>query len=144
MIGAINLFSIGPGELRQTDVDAAQAMADVAAIAIVQHRAALEAQVVDEQLADALNSRIVIEQAKGIIAERRGRDMEQAFAMLRTHALSHNRRLVDVAQDVVAGALVASRSSVRLRRRPPDDQPRAMQPRRKPTTAEPAWDRARA
>ena len=80
VIGALNLFHIEPGEMRQADVDAAQALADVATIAILQHRAALEAQVLNEQLNHALNSRIVIEQAKGMVAEREGLDMEQAFA----------------------------------------------------------------
>ena len=60
--------------------ESAQALADVATIAILQHRATLEAQVLNEQLNQALNSRIVIEQAKGIIAQREGLDMEQAFA----------------------------------------------------------------
>ena len=86
MIGALNLFHIEPGEMRQADVAAAQAMADVATIGVLQHRAALEAQVLNEQLNHALNSRIVIEQAKGIIAEREGLNMDQAFSTLRNHA----------------------------------------------------------
>ena len=64
----------------EADVDAAQALADVATIAILQHRAAREAQVLNEQLNQALNTRIVIEQAKGMVAERDGLDMEEAFA----------------------------------------------------------------
>jgi GAF domain-containing protein len=108
VIGALNLFHIEPGEMRQADVAAAQAMADVATIALLQHRAALEAQVLNEQLNHALNSRIVIEQAKGIIAEREGLNMEQAFSTLRNHARYHNLRLVDVAHDVIDGTLAAS------------------------------------
>ena len=108
VIGALNLFHIEPGEMRQADVAAAQAMADVATIGVLQHRAALETQVLNEQLNHALNSRIVIEQAKGIIAERKGLNMEQAFSTLRNHARSHNRRLVDVARDIIDGALAAS------------------------------------
>ena len=80
VIGALNLFRVEPGPMDAADIVAAQAFADVATIAILQHRAALEAQVVNEQLNDALNSRIVIEQAKGVLAERAGLDMEQAFA----------------------------------------------------------------
>ena len=98
VIGALNLFHVEPGEMRQGDVDAAQALADVATIAILQHRAALEAQVLNEQLNHALNSRVVIEQAKGMVAERLGLNMEQAFSRLRSHARNHNLRLVDVAQ----------------------------------------------
>jgi GAF domain-containing protein len=107
VIGALNLFHINPGEMRQTDVDAAQAMADVATIAILQHRAALEAQIVNEQLNHALNTRVVIEQAKGMVAEREALSMEQAFAALRSHARNHNLRLADVAHDVIDGTLAA-------------------------------------
>ena len=105
VIGALNLFHVEPGEMRKPDVDAAQAFADVATIAILQHRAASEAHVVNEQLNGALNTRVVIEQAKGIVAERQGLDMEHAFATLRNHARNHNLRLVDVATDVIGGSL---------------------------------------
>jgi GAF domain-containing protein len=105
VIGALNLFHVHPGEMRQADIAAGQAMADVATIAILQHRAALEAQLINEQLNHALNSRVAIEQAKGMLAERVGLDMEQAFSRLRNHARNHNLRLVDVAQDVLDGRL---------------------------------------
>lgn len=108
IIGALNLFHAAPGEMRRADVDAAQAFADVATIAILQHRAALEAQVLNEQLDHALKSRIVIEQAKGMVAERAGLDMQQAFAALRNHARNHNLRLADLASDVIAGATAVS------------------------------------
>ena len=105
IIGALNLFHTEPSEMRQTDIDAAQALADVATIAILQHRAEREAQIVNEQLQSALNSRIVIEQAKGIIAERSSVKMEVAFALLRDHSRRNNERLVDVAQSVIDGTL---------------------------------------
>ena len=105
VIGALNLFHQEPGEMREADVEAAQAFADVATIAILQHRAATEARVVNEQLNAALNTRIVIEQAKGVLAERQGLDMEQAFDTLRNHARNHNLKLVDVATDVISGSL---------------------------------------
>jgi AmiR/NasT family two-component response regulator len=73
----------------------------MATITILQHRATLESQIVNEQLSFALNSRIVIEQAKGILAERRSLDMEQAFTLLRTYARNHNLRLIDVAQQII-------------------------------------------
>jgi GAF domain-containing protein len=107
VIGALNLFHVDAGAMRPVDVDAAQAFADVATIAILQHRAATEAFALNEQLNRALNTRIVIEQAKGMIAERQGLDMEQAFATLRNHARNHNLRLADVASDVIEGALLA-------------------------------------
>jgi GAF domain-containing protein len=107
VIGAINLFHVEPGVMRDADIEAAQAFADVATIAILQHRAATEAHALNEQLHRALNTRIVIEQAKGMIAERQGLDMEQAFAKLRNHARNHNVLLADVAADVIEGALPA-------------------------------------
>ena len=107
VMGALNLFHVEPGGMRQADIAAAQAMADIATIAVLQHRATLEAQLVNEQLNHALNSRIVIEQAKGMLAERRNLDMEQAFAQLRTHARNHNLRLADVARDLIGGELAA-------------------------------------
>jgi len=107
VIGALNLFHLEPGEMRQVDIDSAQAFADVATIAILQHRASLEAQVLNEQLHHALNSRIVIEQAKGIVAERQHLNMEQAFSTLRNYARNHNCRLVEVAEAVIDGSLSA-------------------------------------
>jgi GAF domain-containing protein len=108
VIGALNLFHIEPGAMRQTDIESAQALADVATIAILQHRATLEAQHLNEQLNHALNSRVVIEQAKGMVAHRESLNMEQAFATLRNHARNHNLRLADVARDVIAGTLTAA------------------------------------
>ena len=108
VIGALNLFHKKAGEMAPDDINVAQAFADVATIAILQHRAALESQVVNEQLQGALNSRVVIEQAKGVVAQSEKLDMEQAFSMLRNHARSHNLRLADLASDVVTGTLAAS------------------------------------
>jgi GAF domain-containing protein len=108
VIGALNLFRSRPGEMGAADIDVAQAFADAATIAILQHRAAHEAQVVNEQLTHALNSRVVIEQAKGMVAERLDLDMQASFAALRTHARNHNLRLADVADGVINGTLAAS------------------------------------
>ena len=105
VIGALNLFHTDNRELTDADVNAAQAFADIAIIAILQHRAARESQLVNEQLNRALNSRIVIEQAKGMLAERLDLTMEQGFSALRGYARNHNLRLADVANDIVTGAL---------------------------------------
>ena len=105
IIGALNLFRAVEGDLDELDIVAAQALADVATIAILHHRAASEAQLVNEQLTHALNSRIVIEQAKGMLAERTGLNMEDAFSRLRKYARDHNLRLVDVALGIVNGTL---------------------------------------
>ncbi|HUR77600.1 MAG TPA: GAF and ANTAR domain-containing protein [Acidimicrobiales bacterium] len=108
VIGALNLFRRVTGEMNSADTDIAQAFADIATIGILQHRAALESQIVNDQLTHALNSRIMIEQAKGMVAERLNLDMEQAFAVLRNHARDNNLRLVDVSESVIGGTLPTS------------------------------------
>ncbi len=108
VIGALNLFRVGLGEMGPADIEIAQAFADVATIAILQHRAATEAQVINSQLTHALTSRVVIEQAKGIVGERLSLSMEQSFATLRNHARNHNLRLADVASSVIDGTLAPS------------------------------------
>ena len=116
VIGALNLFSDHDGTLSDLDARMAQALTDVATISILQHRIASEAQILNEQLNHALQSRIRIEQAKGMVAEQAGLEMEGAYDLLRTHARGHNRRLVDVAGEVIAGrATAASLGAVRHR-----------------------------
>jgi hypothetical protein len=105
VIGALNLFQVEQGRMSDEDLDAGQALADIATIALLQHQAALEAQVLNKQLNSALNSRVVIEQAKGMVAEREGVDLERAFEILRAYARNHNQRLSDVATSVIIGAL---------------------------------------
>ena len=105
VIGALNLFRASPGALGEDDLVAAQAMADVATIGILQQRAAQEARVLVEQLQTALNSRIVLEQAKGVLAERAQVNLDDAFRMLRVHARAHNLRLRGVAESLIAGTL---------------------------------------
>ncbi|HSL59114.1 MAG TPA: GAF and ANTAR domain-containing protein [Acidimicrobiales bacterium] len=105
VIGALNLFHTGAEGIDDEGVRAARAFADIATIAILQYRATIGSHELIDQLNTALNTRIVIEQAKGIVAERRQLDMERAFAALRGHARNHNLRLADVAKAVVAGTL---------------------------------------
>jgi GAF domain-containing protein len=104
-LGALNLFRAEPGRLSRPDVTTAQALADIATIAILQHQATSESRAVTEQLRSALDSRIAIEQAKGVIAERAGVDMAEAFARLRTYARANQRLLAEVAQEIVDGKL---------------------------------------
>jgi GAF domain-containing protein len=101
-LGSLNLLRDRPGPIGDDDLHAAQALADVATIALIQHRAAEDARILTEQLQTALVSRVVIEQAKGVLAERAGLTMEVAFERLRRFARDHQRRLTDVAQDVAA------------------------------------------
>ena len=85
-IGALNLLSVTRAPMDEADVIVARAFADLAALSIVQHRASAEAQRLNEQLSGALTSRVVIEQAKGVICERADVDLAQAFSRLRAYA----------------------------------------------------------
>jgi GAF domain-containing protein len=104
-LGALNLLSITRSPMGEADIIVARAFADLATLSVVQHRAAAEAQRLNEQLSGALTSRVVIEQAKGVISERAGVDLAEAFSRLRNYARNHNLRLTDVAQAAVDGAL---------------------------------------
>src|ERR1700751_86613 len=104
-LGALNLLSVTRTPMNEADVTVARAFADLATLSIVQHRAAAEAQQLNEQLSAPLTSRAVIEQAKGVIAERAGVDLAEAFSRLRTYARNHNLRLTDVAQAAIDGTL---------------------------------------
>jgi transcriptional regulator with GAF, ATPase, and Fis domain len=108
VIGALSLLREECGELDASDLVAAQALADVATIAILQQRAASEQRILAEQLQYALDSRITIEQAKGVIAEHASLDMDEAFNALRQYARDHNKRLVDIARAVAARDLAAA------------------------------------
>ena len=108
LIGALNLFSHQSGNMSDADIGVAQALADMATIAVLQHRAAFDAQTVNDQLSGALNSRIVIEQAKGMVAERQQLTMEAAFDALRHYSRNHNLRLADVSAAVIGDHLDVS------------------------------------
>ena len=105
VVGALNLFHVDAGGMRAADAVAAQGLADVATIAILQHQASVEASVLNDQLQNALDSRIVIEQAKGMTAERTGLGLDDAFSLLRGYSRNHNLRLVEVARGVIEGKL---------------------------------------
>jgi transcriptional regulator with GAF, ATPase, and Fis domain len=104
-LGALNLFRATEDAVPVADLRAAQALADVATIAILQHRDTVAATVITEQLQQALNSRLTIEQAKGMLAARTGIGIDEAFDQLRRYARQHNRRLLDVAHAVIDGTL---------------------------------------
>ncbi len=107
-LGGLNLFSAQQPPLGETDHRVVQALADVATIAILQQRSLSVAGVLAEQLQNALNSRIVIEQAKGVLSESGGIDMSEAFTALRAYARNSNQRLSDVAEQLVARRVEAS------------------------------------
>lgn len=100
-IGSLNLFSERKGVLSEENMGVGQALADVSAISIMQQRTIAETGLINEQLQRALESRVVIEQAKGMIAELEGIDINEAFQRLRSVARSNNSKLHDVAQAVL-------------------------------------------
>jgi GAF domain-containing protein len=102
-IGAINLYRVQPGPFHAEDVRLGQALADVAAIGILQERKIARAERVADQLQLALSSRIVIEQAKGILAERHGISTADAFGAISNYSRSRNRKLREVCQEIVDG-----------------------------------------
>jgi GAF domain-containing protein len=102
-IGAMNVFGATKGgDFEDTDVTVMQALADVASIALIQERVIRRGAVLTEQLQAALDSRVVIEQAKGAVAQARGVSVDEAFASIRSYARRNNRRLTDVAGTIVA------------------------------------------
>ncbi|EXG79229.1 GAF and ANTAR domain-containing protein [Cryptosporangium arvum] len=107
-IGALNVFSdTSEGNFDRKDVPIVQALADVAAISLLQERAIHRGEVLTEQLQSALNTRVVIEQAKGAIAQIHQISVDDAFVRIRAYARNNNRRLTDVAH-----AVISDRSSV--------------------------------
>jgi transcriptional regulator with GAF, ATPase, and Fis domain len=104
-IGALNLFRTQTGPLPPSDVAVGQALADVATIGILQHRAVSRGELLSAQLQIALNSRIVIEQAKGVVSERSRLDVDVAFARLRGYARDNRLPLLEVARGVVQGTV---------------------------------------
>lgn len=107
-IGALNLFRTHLGPLAEEDVVAAQGLADVATIAILQHQSSLDATTLNSQLSNALNSRIIIEQAKGMIRQATNCPVEEAFNRLRAHARNHNEGMTELAARIVEGVMMPS------------------------------------
>ncbi|MGN7798851.1 ANTAR domain-containing protein [Leifsonia sp. 22587] len=99
-IGTLNLFRTSPGDLPEDDLVAAQAFADVATIGILHQRTLAESDAIRQQLQFALNSRIVIEQAKGVVAQTRGVSIDRAFELIRDHA-RRNRQGISVVSSAI-------------------------------------------
>jgi GAF domain-containing protein len=107
VIGALNLFSVPPEPLGPDEQRIVQALADIATIGILQERALSDRHVVVNQLQAALESRVAIEQAKGIVAEHNHITVDEAFSQLRGYTRSHNRLLSQTAADIINGTLSA-------------------------------------
>ena len=100
-LGTLGLFGTRAGTLHVDDLALAQALAHVAAVAIVNQRTAVTASTVNAQLQRALDSRVVLEQAKGVLAHTGGLSIDEAFAALRRYARDHGHKLGEVAAQVV-------------------------------------------
>ncbi|NHA67667.1 GAF and ANTAR domain-containing protein [Phycicoccus sp. CMS6Z-2] len=101
VLGTLGLFGSQVGSLDRSDLDLGQALAHVASVAVVNERAAADSATVNAQLQHALTSRVVLEQAKGVIAHVGDLTVEDAFRVMRRYARDHGRRLGEVAGDVV-------------------------------------------
>ena len=104
-IGALNLFHTTPGPLPEADLLLGRALADVATIGILQERAIRGGEIVNEQLQTALTSRVVVEQAKGVLAQHHGLSMDAAFDRLRRYSRNRSLRLAEVARQLATGEL---------------------------------------
>jgi GAF domain-containing protein len=109
ILGTLGLFGTEPGVLSDQDLTLAQAFADVASVALIQDSAAVDANRINAQLQHALSSRVIIEQAKGVLAQRGNLDMHQAFELLRRYARDRNMRITEVAHQVVSRTLNAEK-----------------------------------
>jgi GAF domain-containing protein len=101
VIGALNLFGGSAGSMADEDVRIVQALADVATIGLLQERAVRRGELLAEQLQSALESRIMIEQAKGALAQLHGGSPDEAFTLMRSYCRRHGLRLADIARAVV-------------------------------------------
>jgi GAF domain-containing protein len=139
VIGALNLFRDAPGAFDADVVHVGQALADVATISLLHERSMRRSDTLNEQLQTALNSRVVIEQAKGKLAERLGVDVSQAFILLRDQARNRNQRLSDVARAFVDGKQAVSgvANGSPQASRPGTGQPRPGQPPPRPAPGGP-------
>jgi GAF domain-containing protein len=108
VIGALNLFRDQPGPLDESQFRLGQALADTATIGVLHQRAVSEHMTVSAQLQAALDSRIIIEQAKGFLAHRHGTGVEEAFTLMRRYARDHRMRLTEIARQVLQGTADAS------------------------------------
>ncbi len=105
LIGAVNLFARTEQHLSEGDIALGQALADVAVIGLLQQRASLEPSMLAEQLQLALHTRVLVEQAKGVVAEHTGLYPGDTTRLLRVHARRTGQTLQRVAADVVSGQL---------------------------------------
>lgn len=103
VLGAIELYGANTGEYDENAAHVAAGLARIATITLLRERRQQRADTLAQQLQQALDSRLVIEQAKGMLAERRSLGVDQAFVLLRGHARRHQMRLATLASQVLDG-----------------------------------------
>jgi len=108
VLGVLNLFCTERTTLSDADVDLGQALCDIATVGLLQERTLRQAEVLAEQLQSALNSRVLLEQAKGVLAERATISVDQAFTLMRAYARRNNQQLIAVAAAVIEGTISES------------------------------------
>lgn len=108
ILGAFNLFHTDAHQLDSSVTRIGQALVDVATIGLIHERSLRDHETLIDQLQTALNSRVIVEQAKGILAERRGIDPGDAFTLLRNYARNHGQRLTELAAAVIDGSTTAT------------------------------------
>lgn len=119
VIGTMNLFAAKRGALTERDIAVAQALSDVATIGILQERVVREGNILAEQLHRALDSRILVEQAKGIVSHTLSLTMDEAFAVIRAHARNSNLTIRVVAAGISDRSISIESISAFERRKPP-------------------------
>jgi GAF domain-containing protein len=140
-IGSYALFAELPERPGPEHFDLVRSLAEAATITILRKRELERAETLAQQLQGALNSRVVIEQSKGILAERGGLDMEGAFDVLRTHARKNRTRLAVVARELVEGRIRPEQLLAGRAGSPPATPPGRARPTDPQRAAGPSRDR---
>jgi GAF domain-containing protein len=109
VVGAMNLFCVADSQLSEDHVAIGQALADIATIGLLQERAVRQSGLLAEQLQSALDSRVLIEQAKGVVMASSGVDIDRAFQLLRDYSRRHNLAVRETARQVIDRVLTMER-----------------------------------
>lgn len=108
VIGVLNLFCTQRATLNDDDIALGQALCDIATVGLLQERTVRHGEWLAEQLQSALNSRILLEQAKGVLSERAAIGVDLAFTLMRAHARRTHQQLSAVATQIIDGTIPAA------------------------------------
>ena len=107
-LGVLNLFCAHQSTLSQDDLSLGQALCDIATVGLLQERAIRNSELLAEQLQGALNSRVTVEQAKGVLAAKAGISVDAAFALMRDHSRRRQQPLRGVATAIIDGTITVT------------------------------------